>query len=99
MASLPQVSRAMRRLFEEEAEPLARQVGLRQRTIRLALLAYLLVLGWWQQPQAGPSALARFGGSLGLSLEKQEVDCHFTERTALWLLALLRRAVQVVDTS
>lgn len=96
MASIPQVSRAMRRLFEEEAEPLARQVGLRQRTIRLALLAYLLVLGWWQHPQAGPSALARFGGSLGLKLEKQEVDCHFTERTALWLLALLRRAVQVV---
>lgn len=96
MASIPQVSRAMRRLFEEEAEPLARQIGLRQRTIRVVLLAYLLVLGWWQQPQAGPSALARFGGSLGLKLEKQEVDCHFTERTALWLLALLRRAVQVV---
>jgi hypothetical protein len=96
MTSIPQVSRALRRLFEEEAEPLARQFGLRQRRIGFATLAYLLVLGWWQQPQAGPSALARFGGSLGLKLEKQVVDCHFTERTALWLLALLRRGVQVV---
>src|SRR5579863_6125788 len=96
MASIAQVSRAMRRLFEEEAEPLARQEGLRQRGMRFHELAYLLVLGWWHQPQAGPSALARFGGTLGLQLNKQEVDCHFTVLTAQWLLALLRRGVQVL---
>lgn len=96
MASISQVSRQMRRLFEEEAEPLARQEGLRQRGLRFGQLAYLFVLGWWQQPQAGPSALARFAGSLGLHLCKQEVDAHFTEATARWLLALLRRAVCVL---
>jgi hypothetical protein len=96
MASIPQVSRAMRRLFEEEAEPLARQVGLRQRGMRFHELAYLLVLGWWHRPQAGPSALARFGGALGVRLSKQAVDCHFTALTAQWLLALLRRGVQVL---
>src|SRR5207248_1441581 len=95
-ASIPQVSRDMGRLFEVEAGPLARQVGLRQRTMSFSQLAFLLVLGWWQQPQAGPSALARFAGSLGCKLSKQSVDCHFSELTAQWLLALLRRAVQVV---
>jgi hypothetical protein len=59
-------------------------------------LAYLLVLGWWKQPQAGPSTLARFAGSLGVPLSKQTVECHFTERTASWLLALLQRAVEWV---
>jgi hypothetical protein len=96
MASRAQVSRELRRLFEEEAEPLARREGLRQRGMRFAQLAYLLVLGWWQQPQAGPSALARFAGSLNLTLSKQEVDVHFTEATASFLLALLRRAVCVL---
>jgi len=60
------------------------------------LLAYLLVLGWWSQPQDGPRALARFAGSLRLTLSKQEMDCHFTALTAQWLLVLLRRAIQVV---
>jgi Transposase DDE domain len=96
MASIAQVSRELRRLFEEEAGPLARREGLRERGMRFAQLAYLLVLGWWQQPQAGPSALARFAGSLDLTLCKQEVDAHFTEATARWLLALLRRAVCVL---
>jgi hypothetical protein len=96
MSSIAQVSRAMRTVFEEEAGPLARHCGMRERGMRFHELAYLLVLGWWQCPQAGPSALARFAGSLGLSISKQEVDCHFTEWTAQWLLALLRRAVQVL---
>jgi Transposase DDE domain len=86
----------MRRFFREEAGPVARQLGLRERTMRMYELAILLVLGWWHQPQAGPSALARFGGALGLRLTKQEVDCHFTELTAQWLLALLRRAVRAL---
>ncbi len=96
MSNIPQVSRAMRTVFEEEAGPLARHIGLRERGMHFHVLAYLLVLGWWHHPQAGPSTLARFAGSLGLTITKQEVDCHFTELTAQWLLALLRRAVQVL---
>lgn len=69
---------------------------MRKRSMTFTQLAYVLVLGWWQHPQAGPSALARFAGSLGLRLCKQDLDCHFTERTANWLLALLRRAVEQV---
>jgi hypothetical protein len=96
MTSISQVCQVLRTLFEQEAVELARRAGLRERTIPLARLAYLLVLGWWTQPSAGPSALARFAGSLDLDICKQDVDSHFTERTASWLLAVLRRAVQLV---
>src|SRR5436305_8998255 len=93
MTSRPQVCQILRTVFEEDAVLLARRAGLRQRTIPLSRLAYLFVLGWWHNPSAGPSALARFAGGLGLALCKQEVDAHLTERTASWLLALLHRAV------
>ena len=96
MNSIPQVSRSMKQLFEQEAPVLARQYGLRQRTIPFASLAYLLVLGWWKAPTAGPSALARFASTLKLTVCKQDLDCHFTERTATWLLALLHQAIQLV---
>lgn len=96
MTSIPQVSRMLKTLFEEDAVELGKQAGLRQRTMTFTQLAWLLVLGWWKQPSAGPSALARFAGSLGLTLCKQTVDCHFTPRTADWLLALLQRGVQYV---
>jgi len=75
---------------------LARQAGLRQRTLSFTQVASVLVWGWWKQPQAGPSALARFAGSLEVTLEKQTVACHLTERTANWLRALLQRVVAQV---
>ncbi len=99
MISIAHLSVVLRTLFEEEAVLLARRAGLRQRTIPLSRLAYLFVLGWWHKPSAGPSALARFAGGLGLDICKQEVDAHFTERTASWLLALLQRAVLLLVCS
>jgi len=86
----------MKQLFEHDSVELARAAGLRQRKLTFVQVAFILVLGWWKQPQAGPSARARFAGSLGVSIEKQGLDCHFSERTASWLLALLRRAVEYV---
>lgn len=99
MTSIAHISASLRTLFEEEAVILARRAGLRQRTIPFTHLIYVLVLGWWHKPSAGPSALARFAGGLGLDICKQDVDAHFNERTADWLLAVLRRAVQVVVCS
>jgi hypothetical protein len=96
MTSIPRMSKTMTHLFQQEAGELARQAGMRERTIRFSQLAMLLVLGWWNHPSAGPSALARFAASLGLSLHKQDVQAHFTERTASWLLSLLQRAVREV---
>src|SRR5437764_8384478 len=99
MISITHICQVLRTLFEEEAVLLARRAGLRERTIPLSRLAYLFVLGWWHRPNAGPSALARFAGGLGLDICKQDVDSHFTLRTADWLLAVLRRAVQLVVCS
>ncbi len=96
MTSIARVSRTLRTLFEHDAVELGKHYGLRQRTMTFTQLAYVLVLGWWKQPAAGPSALTRFAGSLGVRLCKQDLDCHWTERTADWLLALLRRAVALV---
>ena len=75
MSSIAQVSQAIRTLFEEEAAPLARQVGLREKTLRFQDVAYLLVLGWWHRQ--GPSALARFGGSFGSQAQEAGRQLHF----------------------
>src|SRR5438132_6743735 len=96
MTRIPRMSRMLKQLFEHDSVELARAAGLRQRKLTFVQLALILVLGWWKQPQAGPSALSRFAGSLGVSIEKQGLDCHFTARTANWLLALLRRAIEYV---
>jgi hypothetical protein len=96
MTSIPRMSKIMTHLFEEEATMLAKAAGMRERTMSFSQLAYLLVLGWWKHPTAGPSALARFAGSLGLTVCKQDIGAHFTERTASWLLSLLQRAVREV---
>jgi hypothetical protein len=96
MTSIPHMSKILTHLFEHDAAELAREAGLRERTMSFRQLALLLVLGWWKHPTAGPSVLARFAGSLGLSVCKQDVQSHFTERTATWLLSLLRTAVREV---
>src|SRR5260370_14019493 len=96
MMSRARMSRTLRTVFDQDAVELARQAGLRQRTMSFTELVYLLVLGWWKKPQAGPSALARFAGSLDVQIDKQTVDCHLTERTATWRLPLLQRVVAQV---
>src|SRR5438105_4188470 len=96
MTSIARMNRMVKQLFEHDSVELGHAAGLRQRKLTFVQLACILVLGWWKQPQAGPSALSRFAGSLGVSIEKQGLDCHFSERTADFLLALLRRAVEYV---
>lgn len=96
MLSIPQVTRQMKQLFEVDAPLLARQAGLREKKLTFVHLALLLVLGWWKHPESGPSALARFAGSLGVTLSKQAVDGRWSPALADWLLALLQRAVQYV---
>ncbi len=48
MMSIARMSRTLRTVFEQGAVELARQAGLRQRTMSFTQLAYLLVLGWWK---------------------------------------------------
>lgn len=96
MTSIARLSGILRKLFFTDAAQLAVEAGIiqRLRVLSGASLLQLLVFGWLKEPQAGPSALARFAGSLGLRLSKQAIDERFTMRTADWLLAVLRRGVQ-----
>jgi len=86
----------LRQLLGVQANRLAQQAGViqRQRVFSGASLLQLLVFGWLLHPQAGPSELARFAGSLGLNVSKQAVEERFTMRTADWLLAVLRGGMQ-----
>lgn len=96
MTSIARLSRVLKTVFFQEATILAQQSGVIQRTrvFNGASLLQLLVFGWLTHPQAGPSGLARFAGSVGLRVSKQAIEERFTMQTAAWLLAVLRRAVQ-----
>ena len=96
MKSVAYVHRLVKQVFEEDAPRLARQAGMRQRGLTFTQLALLLVLGWWQQPTSGPSALARFAGGLGVTLSKQAIDARWSPRLADWLLAMVRQAVHYI---
>lgn len=95
MITVPRMANVLRRVFEQEAPSLARQMGViqRQRKVNGATLVLLLVLGWLHEPKAGPSALARFAGTLGVTISKQGIEEHWTFKTADWLYAVLLRAV------
>src|SRR5438445_4076308 len=73
MITVPRMARVLRQVFEQEARTLARQMGVikRERKLTGASLLLLLVLGWLHQPAAGSSALARFAGTLGITISKQ----------------------------
>src|SRR5260221_14418202 len=96
MTSRARLSGILRTVFFVEANQLARKAGViqRSRVFSGASLLQLLVFGWLAPPQAGPSHLARFAGSLGLRVSKQAIEERFTMRTADWLLAVLGRGVQ-----
>ncbi|HEY6540918.1 MAG TPA: IS4 family transposase [Ktedonobacteraceae bacterium] len=96
MTSIPRLSGILRQLFGVEANRLAHETGViqRQRVFSGASLLRLLVCGWLTHPQGGPSVLARFAGSLDLTVSKQAIEDRFTLLTAQWLLAVLRRGVQ-----
>ncbi len=99
MSSRAQVSETLKTVFEQEAPKWARKHGLRERLFSGTTLAYVLVLGWLPHPEAGSSALARFAGSFGLRVQNQQIEAHFTERTAAWLLDRLQHAVSLVVTA
>src|SRR5712692_2489692 len=96
MITVPRMASLLRRVFEQDARVLARERGVikRERKVNGATLLLLLVLGWLHQPKAGSSALARFAGSLGVTISKQGIEEHWTYSTAEWLYEVLLRAVQ-----
>lgn len=101
MITVPRMASVLRKVFEQDARALAREMGVIQRERKLtgATLLLLLVLGWLHQPKAGPSALARFAGTLGVTISKQGIEEHWTLTTAQWLYEVLLRAVQCLVTA
>jgi hypothetical protein len=95
MITLPRMVKVLRKVFETDARELARSMGVIQRERKLTgtTLALVLVLGWLHKPHAGPSALARFAGTLGVRISKQGIEEHWTARTAEWLYEVLLRAI------
>jgi len=101
MITVPRMASVLRQVFEKEARELARSMGVIQRERKLngSTLLLLLVLGWLHHPKAGPSALARFAGTLGVTISKQGIEEHWTLATAQWLYEVLMRAVQCLVTA
>ncbi len=101
MITVPRMASVLRQVFEQEARALARSMGVVQRERKLngSTLLLLLVLGWLHQPKAGSSALARFAGTLGVTISKQGIEAHWTCLTAQWLYEVLVRAVQCLVTA
>lgn len=96
MITVPRMASVLRQVFEKDARALARSMGViqRERNVNGATLLWLLVLGWLHQPKAGSSALARFAGTVGVTISKQGIEEHWTLSTAEWLYEVLLRAVQ-----
>src|SRR6266704_6603264 len=95
MITVPRMARVLRKVFEQDARTLAREMGVmqRERKVNGTSLLLLLVLGWLHEPKAGSSALARFAGTLGVTISKQGIEDHWTDRTAEWLYEVLLRAI------
>jgi hypothetical protein len=98
MESIPSLSHALRTLFFEDAPRLAKEHHLieRKRCFSASSLLLVLVLGWLQHPLAGPSQLARFAHTVGVSVSKQAIADRLTEKTARWLRGVLEYAVSTV---
>src|SRR5438067_985532 len=96
MITVPRMARVLRKVFEQDARALAREMGViqRERKVNGTTLLLLFVLGWLHQPKAGSSALARFAGTLGVRISKQGIEDHWTFNTAQWLYEVLLQAVQ-----
>src|SRR5438132_3021788 len=98
MASVPEIAQAMKTLLTETAARLGRSTGFVQRQSKLAgaNFARTVVLGWEQHPAATLDQLAQTAATLGISVSPQGIDERFSERTVIFLEALLQSAVNSV---
>jgi hypothetical protein len=101
MSIIAQVGEALRGIFTQKAEELARQTKFikRQVKIRGSWFAQTLVFGWLMEPQATLEALTQTGAALGIAISPQALDQRFTREASDFLKALLDAATaQVVST-
>ena len=67
MITVARMARVLRKVFEQDARALAREMGVikRERKVNGATLVLLLVLGWLHEPQAGGSRAGALCGNAG----------------------------------
>ena len=98
MTTVSQVAKAMQDILIQEANVLARTLGViqRQRKFTGASLAQALVFGWLHKPQATLAELAVAAGLAGAKVSPQAVDQRFGPKVTLFFRTLLERALTKV---
>jgi hypothetical protein len=93
---LTTLATVLQTLFRTEADELAREVGLVQRSRKLtgSVLAQILVFGWLERPDATLEQLADSALAAGVDVSPQAIDQRITPATVEFLEQLLCRALE-----
>lgn len=100
MNIIPQVGKALRAVFTEKADELAKQTQFIKRQVKItgSWFVQTLVFGWLMEPTATLEALTQTGAALGLSLSPQALDQRFSQEASTFLKAMVDTATaQVVS--
>jgi len=91
----------MKTLLTETAARLGRSTGFVQRQSKMmgAEFARIVVLGWEKHPDATLDELVQSATTLGIDVSAQGIDERFSERSVIFLEALLQSAVNTVITA
>lgn len=98
MTTVAHLTQTLQALLTTTADTLARTTGFVQRHSKLtgAAFAQALVFGWLANPHATVEDLAQAAAVVGVSITPQGLDQRCTEAGAVFMQALLARAVQAV---
>jgi len=100
MSIIPQVGEALRAVFTQKAEEVAKQTQFIKRQVKItgSWFVQTLVFGWLMNPQATLEELTQTGAALGLSVSPQALDQRFTKEASDFLKAMVEAATtQVVS--
>ena len=100
MRIIPQVSEALRAVFTQKADEVAKQTQFIKRQVKItgSWFVQTLVFGWLMNPLATLEELTQTGAALGISVSPQGLDQRFTKEASDFLKALVDEATaQVVS--
>lgn len=96
-AKVRRLAECFQRVLGDEALALGRELGLRNRKLKVTELVATLVLGWWAHPEATRAELAaRAAEWFGVDLSPQALSGRLSERVEELLRRLLDRALEQV---
>ena len=101
MSLRSRVSQRIQHLLTHTADHLGRLSGCIQRTRKLtgALFAQILVLGWWQDPQATLEKLSQTAAALGVSITPQSLHERFGPASARFMQSLFDETLHTLVTT